>query len=359
MPKENAGQFQLSPEAAQKIGLNEETATELVEKINQEEGKDKTEPAKDAMPEKATSVDDKPVEGQETPDKTGQPTPPENKPPENKVTEAKPNPFHEKVIENLTRLIDDEDDAKGIEKQEKFLKDLENYEKFQASNTTEAMKNADIRKEIEALSQHLGSKEILETVETIIKREDLKDFLESADNWFDEQEADSGKSPDQTKNPIRGLLSLLIKKTPENKIHAEETRAISEKEAQLNLKTELLDLYEVEPEYKKNETTLMELATLADSTGVNLLTAHKIRSAETLSKKTEELNGTIKTLNEKISNLEKELKTATQKKPGKPNEYKPGVIGNKGGPTNFRQPHLGKPDFEGTRAKLIEKLGAT
>jgi hypothetical protein len=341
--KENAGDFTLSSEASAKLGLTAET--EGAETSKEEKATPKvatgeeipSEVTGEETPEKGTQVANskKPSKEEKAEDK-GQKQ--EKEKPVKPASEE--NPFHTKVLANLSRF--DNEELQG-----KFLKDLENYEKFMATNTQESMRVSDERKAIEALAKKLGSNDISEAVKVVSELEDLQDFLTSSDDWYDGKE----------QNPIRKLVETLTASLKGNQEHAQELSVLDKEKANLALKQELLDLYEIDPNYK-DEKILDEVVRLADENGVNLATAHKIRLGVQAQAQVEQFNSQINSLNEKIKNLEKELKAKTKEASEKENSFKPGLTGDKGGPRNFNPSKAtGLPDWDKSRARVMAKFG--
>lgn len=248
--------------------------------------------------------------------------------------------FESSVIERL-KSFDDE------EKRSKFLKDLDNYEKFTASNTQERQKIADERKQLQQIIDELGAKEIQDSIDEILKLDDLKDFLDSADDWYSDRE---------NGNPIRKFIETLRSKSGNVK-QAHESQSVFDKErSDLELEKEVFEIQKLDERYKDTET-LVQLGDLADQHGVSLKTAHKIWLADNLQTSVSDLNDKIKALEKDKSSLKKELKSRNEeltelKSKAMPS---PGVVGSVGAESfEYTTPSTG---FDETEARLHKKLG--
>jgi len=263
----------------------------------------------------------------------------EKKPDEQPQGEAT---FNDQVIERLKKFED-------AELQTQFLKDLDNYEKFMANNTQKAQSIADERKKLEMLVTELGVKDYQGMVDEILKLDDLKDFLESADDWYSEHEGG---------NPFRKLIEHW--RTSNDKVlkHHESKSVFEEERSALELEKEVFELQKLDDRYRVTET-LIELAdNVADKYGVDLKTAHKIWLADNLTSNVTELNDKIKAMDKDKAALKKELKdrnaeiTELKKKAV---TSQPGVIESVGAESfDYSTPSSG---FDETEQRLYKKLG--
>ena len=352
--KEDVGQFRLSSEAAEKMGINEaqlETQHEKSEEgtgatvikadvpeVTPEKGNDEAgqKPTGEELPKgQSSSSDEKELSEKEKETKADEKKSDEEKLAEN--SDAEVQTFNNQVIETLTRL-----DFSDKGKQEKLLKDLENHEKFMASNTQEAMK-------IAQLSKQLGTDNIEQAVTALneIKAKednDFDEFLNQSDSWFDDKDA----KPEN--NPVRQLIEAITGSFDANKAYNGEVDLLSDERMNINLQQEILSVKIAHPDYNQEEK-LNELAEVADKHNTNLETAHLIMSG---------MNGQteITSLNEKIVNLEKELKDKTTALTAQEKIYKPGASDEKDGPRNFVPDRDAKsgPNWDATRSRLSEKL---
>jgi hypothetical protein len=206
--------------------------------------------------------------------------------------EEPPGPtFSDKVAKLISEKFADE----GA--QTKFLADLENYEKFMASNTTKAQDISNERKKLDSLIEKLGAKEVQENIEAVLGLDDLKDFLESADEWYGGAE----------NNKIRFLIDALEGSSKEIKKYSSEKSALSEEKANLELEKEILAVQRLSKEYEEPEK-LQELGNLADKYGVDLATAHELRASNQRAERVKEMTTEKETLENEIKTLKSELK---------------------------------------------------
>jgi len=257
------------------------TSKETTEEKPEKKSEKSEETPKEEQPIKETAKEEE--TGKETP--TEQPSSQE----ENEPT------FSDKVIERL-KVFEDE------ETQSKFLKDLENYEKFHASNTQERQKIADEKKQFETVIGELVGEDYQKTIDEILKLDDLKDFLESADDWYSEREEG---------NPFRKLIDIWRTKNDNIKNYHEQTSAFEKERSDLELEKEVFEVQKLDDRYKDTET-LIALGDLADQHGVDLMTAHKLWLADNLNNNVSELNDKIKALEKDKTNLKKELKARNE-----------------------------------------------
>jgi len=273
---------------------------------------------------------------------------PEKEQPEQAAEEKKPDEqsqgeptFNDQVVERLKKFED-------AELQTQFLKDLDNYEKFMANNTQKAQAIADERKKLEMLVTELGVKDYQGMVDEILKLDDLKDFLESADDWYSEHEGG---------NPFRKLVEHW--KTSNDKVlkHVESKSVFEEERTALELEREVFAIQKLDDRYKDTEM-LVALGDLADQHGVDLKTAHKIWLADNLTSNVTELNDKIKAMDKDKAALKKELKARNEeltelKK--KAVTSQPGVIESVGVESfDYSTPSSG---FDETEQRLYKKLG--
>jgi hypothetical protein len=271
-------------------------------------------------------------------EKTSDKEPPKEQP--LKDQEAEPT-FEQRVVERLKTFEDEE-------QRSKFLKDLENYEKFQASNTQERQKIAEEKKNLDVLIKELVGEDYQKTVDEILKLDDLKDFLESADNWYLDREEG---------NPFRKMVEHWRAKNDNVvKYHKGQSEFESER-SELELEKEIFEIQKLDDRYKDTET-LVALGDLADKHGVDLKTAHKIWLSDNLSTDISELNDKIKALEKDKTNIKKELKARNEEVTELKSKVLPPLPGitEPAGAESF---DYGSPStgFDETEQRLYKKLG--
>lgn len=366
MGKENAGTFELSPEAQAALGVNsdysfkDEPDSGKAEENGAEQtktdestgaGAEKKDESK-AEPEKGQPAGENPEEkekGEKTGEKEkgveeGEPEENENLDEGEDDLEGEPD-FRDLIIERIDKSFD------SVEKKEQLLKDLENYEKFMASNTQKSQEIAELRRQAESVLKKFDNDRLAKSLELLQQDEqDYEDFLKSTDEWFQEKES----------NPIRELIESVQANTEEVEKIKKESKEELEREAELKLREELIDLYALDHSYKDDMDKLDKLAELADKEGINLIQAHKLQQAEQFTEEIASLKDQLKESTAKIKSLEKELKSKSEQSK-KENEIKSPDIGLQGqiGASNFRyNPEKGTvSSFDETERRLREKFG--
>jgi len=235
--------------------------------------------------------------------------------------------FKEKIWKKLDAFDDEE-------KRATLLRDLENYEKFQAGNTNmrKALANA-------------GGKEAVEALETLSKIEDINEVMESLDDWYD------GKD----KNPFRRLVDSLNAVAPKAKKQREDNERLSQQEMEIALEKEILSLRKIDPAIgdgsEDGNKRLAEIGELADARGVNLMTAFEIQQSGAL-------RDTVKALKDDLSKARKELKerNAELVKLRETSLPGPGAVGGDGA-AGFDVISSEDISFDAIQAKVNKKLG--
>jgi len=202
--------------------------------------------------------------------------------------------FHKSVIEKIAAFED-------AESQDKFLKDLENYEKFHKTNTETQQKLSSDRSILENFAKSIGVDKFQGIVQKVLDLDDLDDFKESSDQWYD----------DKGENPVRELIEYLESYNKPIKEEAEKISATEKEREELALEKELFALQKIDERYQKLEN-IQALGDIADKInndgGVTLEIAHKLWKADNLDTKLSELDDQIKALKKDKSKLSKELK---------------------------------------------------
>ena len=242
--------------------------------------------------------------------------------------------FSDKVLKLVGEKYESE------EEQEQLLDDLSNHAKFTKSNTEKAQKLADERQKLDGLIQKVSGDKVLQSLETIENQDDMDDFLESADDWFGSQDD----------NPIRQLLGAVKDSTPKAKEYSAEQQKLSEEQALVDTKKEIVDLQGRHERYK-DEKVLNELADIADDKGITMVDAAEIYENSIHKKE-------MKTLSERVKNLEEDLKAAKEAKSKSGSQSSVGITGETGSGMTFRgaNTHGDKPDFDSIEASVKEKL---
>jgi len=202
--------------------------------------------------------------------------------------------FHKSVIEKIAAFED-------AESQDKFLKDLENYEKFHKTNTETQQKLSGDRSALENFAKSIGADKFQGIVQKVLDLDDLDDFKQSSDQWYD----------DKGENPVRELIEYLESYNKPIKQEAEKISATEKEREELALEKELFALQKIDERYQKLEN-IQALGDIADEInnngGVTLEVAHKLWKADNLDTKLSELDDQIKALKKDKSKLSKELK---------------------------------------------------
>jgi len=258
---------------------------------------------------------------------------------EKKSAEVEPT-FNDQVIERLKKFED-------AESQDQLLKSLDNYDKFNALNIQKSQAIAEERKKLEALVAELGIKDYQEIVDEILKLDDLKDFLESADDWYSEKES----------NPFRKLVEHW-RANNDKILKQHEIKSVFEEErTALELEKEVFEVQKLDGRYTDTDA-LISLGDLADKHNVDLKTAHKIWLADNRETEVSGLNDRIKSLEKDKTALKKELKTRNEELTelkGKVPAASPGVVEPTGAESfDYSTPSSG---FDETEQRLYKKLG--
>lgn len=236
------------------------------------------------------------------------------------------------------------------EKRQKLMKDLENGKTFMASNTQEAQRNAEVKKELEATARELSLGEIGNVLKTIEADDQLEQQMELLDEF-------NGGSD---KNPIRMLLGLMTAAKPAAEKRSRELQEIEDREADLAIDNQILSLKRIEgsPFNYGDEAELQKTFVVADKYGLDdLEAAHKIRVSEQLQEASKTHETRIKALEKELTETKEALEKA---KAGVVPIARPAAQQNPkfDGNTTFRF----KPkeiDMDATRNKVRQKLGLT
>lgn len=242
--------------------------------------------------------------------------------------------FSDKVLKLVSEKYESE------EEQQQLLEDLSNHAKFTKSNTEKAQKLAEERQKLDGLIERVSGDKVLQSLEAVENTEDMQDFLESADDWFGGED----------ENPIRQLVESVKESAPKAKAQSEEKKKLSEEQALVDTKKEIVDLQGKHERYK-DEKVLDELAGIADKKGITLIDAAEIYE-NSLHKEE------VQTLTERVKNLEKELKAAKEAGSKSGSQNTTGITGETGSSVNFRSTDTqgDKPDFDSIEEKVKQKL---
>ena len=251
--------------------------------------------------------------------------------------------FADKVIERIEKF---DEEAQG-----QFLKDLEDWDKFTASNRQRSQDLADQKRELENLVEKFGSDKLQTALKELMDSNDIEDFLDSADEWYE------GKD----KNKIRNLVELLSASTPEIGKYKTEYDALAEERADFAVKKEIDALYDLKGgDAYKDIDTLQELGKLADQHGVDLATAHKIRMSDIFPSQIAEKDTEISTLKKELRKIKAELKERNKKLTEKikteslETEVNSGISGKGVSGVDYLNKSSG---FDETEARLQEQFG--
>ena len=259
-----------------------------VDKSNPQTKKAEPEAGKDA-PSKATVDPDK---GKQGAVKEGEA--PEGQPAAGPEAEQKANEDFKGKIASLVERFHEV--YKTPEERDKILKDLENHPKFTASNTQEAMRNAEFKKNLEQTAEELSIGPLRDTLNEITKAgAEIEDQLALIDDMVE-----GGKD----KNLLRKLIDLMTKAAPAaEKVNAESQRQ-ADKEEDLRLEEMVINLKKLtdSPINYQDEAEVQKTMAVADKYEIaDLMAAHQIRAAEALQM-------SVKNMKTEIESLQKELK---------------------------------------------------
>ena len=315
---------------------------DVLKKMNKEKEKSNTK-----TPEKEQPQSDSSDSKKESKAKPGsvvkQPQKTEEHQEENENGDTEPTkPFNDLVLEQLSRFKDEES-------QRQFITDLTNYDKFMASNTKKAQEIADVKKEHDAFVSRLGTEKAITAYNELVKHNEFKEFLEATDGYFEDKDS----------NPVRKLFDSLADSVPKVQEYTKEQSSLHEQKAELALKEELIDLYELDKSYKGNEKRIEELASVALKEGLSLIQAHKLQAAETATVELQKATETITSLNKKISSLEKELKAKIKRLDEQEKNFTPGAYSSENvDQINFRNnQYIPNDGMDAARQRARERLG--
>ena len=267
------GEFELSEAAQKKLGINADGSPRMDDESESTETKD----------EKSEKEDEKKSEEgtqEEQPNKDG-----EGEKTETKDTEEK---------EEVPQIEDIEP-----EKLDEFMKEhdmpskartlAKNLFKFRASTTQKTQEVAERERVVSAIGERIGADKMVEHVEAFLKldKKDQSEFLD----YIEDYDSDS---------PGVKAFKLLIEKAPEAKEVLSEAKQETERELNLRVREEALDLKGLKdsPIDYSSDDELVKTGEIADEYNVNLLTAHKIRVGEQLADSVEDLKIELKTQKE-------------------------------------------------------------
>ncbi|MCP4493198.1 MAG: hypothetical protein GY820_38740 [Gammaproteobacteria bacterium] len=256
--------------------------------------------------------------------------------------------FSEKVQDVIDARIKDMDE----DDQADFLKDLEkglgDRMSFVTSVQQKSMETAEQRKQVDALTAKLSSDDVQAVIKAVLELDDLGSFLSSADDWYADEDA----------NPIRALIETLQDKGGKVLEHTDGEAKLSQREADIALQEEILDLYGIDPSYKEIDK-LKEVAAIADEHGISLKAAHQIRMGTALDGQLKEKDTEIDTLKKDLRKARKELKARNEQLSNKisTDPLSATTVGASGVGVNgdaFKTPSSG---FDETEYRIHKKMG--
>lgn len=257
-------------------GKDEETTPEDKKKESKSE---KT--TDDDKKEKDDKIDEsKDSDEEKKPDETDDETPPDDGK-EVDSDEVEPE-FKDEVIERVSKFDDNT--------REKFLDDLDKWEKFTASSTQRSQEAAETLRQATELFDLIGGEQIKEAIAN-------EELLEALDEWFD---PDADK-PDKSKNPFRSINQKNIEH------YSKEQRVLKESKEQLELEKEILAIQRFDSQYEDSDK-LVELGDYADEHGTTLLVAAKLRAGEQKDDDIKKLQDKNKDLSKQLNETQEELK---------------------------------------------------
>ena len=214
------------------------------------------------------------------------------------------------------------------EKRQELLKDIENKNKFTASNTKKAMKIADERKQLDEDIRRLESnKKSLEELKSKLDPEKIEpilqniddEVLEYMDDWYGESD-----------NDIRHLIEHIKQSSEDVQEMTEAEKQLAEERSKLEFEKEILYIQSKDPKYKEIEN-LTDLCKSADELNTSITEVFEQRTEKEAKEALTNENITFK---ERIKSLEKELKElkSESKKP------KPAKVPKGGGTDTVKKP---------------------
>lgn len=342
--------FELTDESLVKLGLKEEKKESSLDTLKKatEQDKDKKSEIKVEDPEQGKSKDIKKTDEKQDDKKESLEKKEDNKTSDNEQ-EKKELSFFEKVQARLQEEIKDLDE----EDQEYFWNDLEkglnDRKGFVASVTRKSMDVSEQRRKVEALIEKINSDKVQEAIKTVSQLEDYDDVMGTIDDWYDGKE----------NNQIRKLVNLLQDVSPSIEKHSKDELAAIERQRDLDFREEILNLYELDPSYKKDLEKLKQVAKIADEMKPDLSTAHRILKSEAMESELRDKSKEVKTLKDEVKKLKEELAKRNEqleKKLSSESINTPpmGVLGKGVKEEDYAEPSSG---FDETERRLYKKFG--
>jgi len=251
--------FTLPEEGQEKLGVNSDGSVteEFVPKVGLDYNANLSEP-----------LDLKKLVGESE----DQPKQPEESAEEKEPEAAESKQPEAEFVEKASAYISEH--FKDAEQQKQLMSDLENYEKFMASNTKKAQAIADEMRQFESERSEWAKQ--AEQFKPLFDAVNDNELMESLDDWFGN--ADS--------NPFRKVGDMK---------NIAETQSNSDFEK--FFQSQVKEVQTLNPDYE-DQDKLAELCKYADENHVNLVLAHRLLGSNEAGQK-------INTLNAKIAELEK------------------------------------------------------
>lgn len=281
---------------------------------------DESEESQEGQPKKSEEAEDK-DKGDE--DKEKEPT------------------FIDKVNEQLKDL--------GDEERTQFLDELNNWTKYTKSNTEKAQKLSEREKSLgdvevaHAFAKFLNTEKVLNLIDVAQKN---KDVIENVLTQLDEGFFSDDENPEA--NILRQIYSLFTESAVPTQTYTKQQQEHFDKEAELMLDEEIIELKGKASEYV-DEEKLKELLQFAADEDVSLIQAHKLKSVENGQDELAKSKKEVKTLNDELIKVKEELENLKKKAP---NYTKKKVIEGK-------EEEEIEPQTMGTRAAEIATMDDT
>jgi hypothetical protein len=204
------------------------------------------------------------------------------------------------------------------EEQQQFITDvLPNWTKFTKANTERAMALKEREKALGDLELVGGMTKFIQTdkvksaLDAIASdKENLDALREVTTDFFDPN--GEGKP-----NPVMDLVDMILSAEPEAEKVTAKQQALDDKETDLQIDDHILQLKGMDKRYLGDEgkAELQATIDLALESGVDLLTAHKIRMGTDSQKTIEDLNAKNKILNDELISVKKQFDEFKKKAP--------------------------------------------
>jgi len=226
----------------------------------------------------------------------------------------------------------------GIDKdpslKKELLEILPNFKNFTVSSTNRSKEAAQLKKEVEAAIEKLGTKAVDEALKAIGEHEDTDDILKATDEYFDEGN-----------NPFRTLINTLSGTKKDREEHTLQRQKDLERQQELDFREQLINLKGLDSKYNDDQQVIdliKSVDKLYEDRGIvlDLVTAHELSQGKQLAAELDKIqkeNDKLKSQNAKLTEkLEKtpQLKTTAGASGGGSNE---GYQSGSGIPQTFEE----------------------